>query len=57
MKLKDDNCAKQLIIQSTLAMSAQRNSMEMSNKNSEAQNKRFTSLQDLQVCTFDFIFL
>jgi hypothetical protein len=28
----------------------------MFNKNSGAQDKRLTSLQDLQVCTFDYIF-
>lgn len=51
------NSTKQLIIQSTLAVSAQRNSLEMFNKNSEAEDKPLTSLQDLQVCTFDYIFL
>lgn len=57
MKLKDYSSTKQLIIHSTLAVSAQRNSMEMFNKNSEAQGKPFTSSQDLWVCTFDYIFL
>lgn len=31
--------------------------MEIFNKNSEAQDKPLTSLQDLQMCTFDYIFL
>lgn len=31
--------------------------MEIFNKNSEARDKPLTSLQDLQVCTFDNIFL
>lgn len=30
--------------------------MEMFNKNSKTQGKRLTSLQDLQVCTFYYIF-
>lgn len=31
--------------------------MEMFNKNSKEQDKCLTSLQDLQVCTFGYIFL
>lgn len=57
MKLKDHRSIQKLIIQSILAVSVSRNSTEMFNKNSEAQDESLMSLQDLQVCTFDYIFL